>query len=51
MKEVIIMKMKIKTIIIKKNKIKEILNLILYNNNIKYFIYINYKKITNYNNK
>jgi hypothetical protein len=45
------MKMKIKIIIIKKNKIKEILNLILYNNNIKYFIYINYKKITNYNNK
>ncbi len=44
------MKMKIKIIIIKKNKIKEILNLILYNNNIKYFIYINLK-ITNYNNK
>jgi hypothetical protein len=44
------MKIKIKIIIIKKNKIKEILNLILYNNNIKYFIYINLK-ITNYNNK
>ena len=34
------MKMKIKIMIIKKNKIKEILNLILYNKNIKYFIYI-----------
>ena len=37
------MKMKIKIMIIKKNKILEILNLILYNNNIKYFIYINLK--------
>ena len=42
--------MKIKIMIIKKNKIKEILNLILYNNTIKYLIYINLK-ITNYNNK